>query len=63
MTIYIEKHDNILPTGDFNIAPENYHLKNFTDSIDFETLTREPIVLKELFQPLLTSAWQIEMAV
>ena len=35
LTFYSEKYDNALLMGDFNMIPENHHLKDFTDSTDF----------------------------
>ena len=32
--------------GNFNIIPENHHLKNFTDSNDFESQIKEPTCFK-----------------
>ena len=32
--------------GDFNMTPENHHLKVFTDSNDFENLIKEPTCFK-----------------
>ena len=32
--------------GDFNMTPENHHLKDFTDSNDFENLIKEPTCFK-----------------
>ena len=46
LTFYSEKYDNILLMGDFHTAPENHHLKDFTDSNDFENLIKEPTRFK-----------------
>ena len=46
LTFYSKKYDNILLTGDFNITPENHHLKDFTDSNDFENLVKGPTCYK-----------------
>ena len=32
--------------GDFNMTPENHHLKDFTDSNDFDNLIKEPTCFK-----------------
>ena len=62
LTFYSEKYDNILLMGDFNMTPENHHLKDFTDSNDFDNLIKEPTCFKALHQPPYSS-WQIEKAV
>ena len=36
--------------GDFNITPENHHVKNFIDCNDFETKIKEPACFKS-FSP------------
>ena len=46
LTFYSEKCDNILLMGDFNMTPENHHLKDFADSNDFENLIKEPTYFK-----------------
>ena len=46
LTFYSEKYDNALLMGDFNMIPENHHLKDFTDSNDFENLIKEPSCFK-----------------
>ena len=46
LTFYSEKYDNILLMGDFNMTPENHHLKDFTDSNDFDNLIKEPTCFK-----------------
>ena len=55
LTFYSEKYDNVLLMGDFNMTPENHHLKDFTDSNDFENLVKGPTCLKST---LPTSFWQ-----
>ena len=40
LTCYSEKYDNILLMGDSNMTPGNQHLKDFTDSNDFENLKK-----------------------
>ena len=42
LTFYSEKYDNILLKDDFNVTPENHHLKDLTDFHDFENLIKEP---------------------
>ena len=44
-----EIYDNILLIGDFNVTPENRHLKDFSDSNDFENLIKEPICFSACF--------------
>ena len=46
LTFYSEKYDNILLMGDFNITPENHHIKDFTDSNEFENLIKKPTCFK-----------------
>ena len=46
LSFYSEKYNNMLLMGDFNMTPENHHLKDFTDSNDFENLIKEPICFK-----------------
>ena len=46
LTFYSEKYDNILLMGDFHMTPENHHLKDFTDSNNFENLIKEPTSFK-----------------
>ena len=41
-----EIYDNMLLMGDFNVTPENRHLKDFSDSNDFENLIKEPICFR-----------------
>ena len=36
--------------GDFNVTPENHHVKNFIDCNDFETKIKEPACFKS-FSP------------
>ena len=48
LTFYSEKYDNILLMGDFNMTPENHHLKDFTNSNDFENLIKEPTCFKSI---------------
>ena len=42
LTFYRQNYDNILLMGDFNMTPENHHLKDSTDSNYFENLMKEP---------------------
>ena len=46
LIFYSEKYDNILLMGDFNMIPENHHLKDFTDSNYFENVLKEPTYFK-----------------
>ena len=46
LTFYSDKYDNILLMGDCNMTPENHHLKDFTDSNNYENLVKEPTCFK-----------------
>ena len=46
LTFYSEKYDKILLMGDCNMTSENHHLKDFTDSNEFENLIKEPTCVK-----------------
>ena len=46
LTFYSEKYDNVILMDDFNMTPKNHHLKDFTDSNDFENLTKEQTCFK-----------------
>ena len=49
--------------GDFNIiTSENHHLKDFTDSNDFENLIKEPTCFKSIREPPLISLGKTEKA-
>ena len=60
LTFYSEIYDNILLMSDFNMTPENDHLKDFTDSNDFKNLIKGPTYLKSTSP---TSFWQTEKEV
>ena len=45
LIFYCEKYDNV-PPGDFIITSENHHLKDFTNSNDFENLIKEGTCFK-----------------
>ena len=55
MTFNSEKYYYVLLMGDFNITPENHHLKDFTESNDIEKKDKSQLVLKALYQTPLTS--------
>ena len=48
LTDYSEKCEHVLLIGDFNRAYENYYLKDFTDSNDFENLINQPTYFKSI---------------
>ena len=48
--------------GDFNITPENHHLKHFTDSNDFETKIKEPACFKSFWGKAFKTSWPFHQA-
>ena len=41
-----EEYDNVLLMSDFNMTPEIHHLRNFTETNDFENLIIQPTCFK-----------------
>ena len=48
LTFYRGKYYDILLMCDFNMTPENHHIKQFTDSNDFENLIKQSTCCKSI---------------